>query len=48
MVVFSDEPDKYSGPGVLKTLEDELTICMDFNSRILNMDEELQVCFDLF
>ncbi|ERL84974.1 COP9 signalosome complex subunit 3 isoform X1 [Dendroctonus ponderosae] len=43
MVVFSDEPDKYSGPGVLKTLEDELAICMDFNGRILNMDEELQV-----
>lgn len=43
MVVFSDEPDKYSGPGVLKALEDELALCMEFNNRILIMDEEIQV-----
>ncbi|CAG9770503.1 unnamed protein product [Ceutorhynchus assimilis] len=43
MVVFSDEPDKYSGPDVLKTLEDELSLCMEFNNRILLMDEEIQV-----
>jgi len=43
MVVFSDEPDKYSGPGVLKTLEEELMLTMEFNNRILAMDEEIQV-----
>ncbi|XP_050300575.1 COP9 signalosome complex subunit 3 [Anthonomus grandis grandis] len=43
MVVFSDEPDKYCGPGVLKTLEEELSFCMDLNNRILMMDEEIQV-----
>lgn len=43
MVVFRDEPDKYSGPQVLKTLEEELGLCMEFNNRILAMDEEIQV-----
>ncbi|XP_066250443.1 COP9 signalosome complex subunit 3 [Euwallacea similis] len=43
MVVFSDEPNKYSGPGVLKSLEDELMLWMEFNNRILAMDEEIQV-----
>ncbi|KAL1517426.1 hypothetical protein ABEB36_001191 [Hypothenemus hampei] len=43
MVVFSDEPDKYSGPGVLKALEEELALCMEFDNRILAMDEEIQV-----
>lgn len=47
MVVFSDEPDKYSGPGVLKTLEEELMLTMEFNNRILAMDEEIQVGWTL-
>ncbi|KAF7284973.1 hypothetical protein GWI33_012754 [Rhynchophorus ferrugineus] len=43
MVVFRDEPDKYSGPQVLKTLEEELALCMELDNRILCMDEEIQV-----
>lgn len=43
MVVFRDEPDKFSGPEVLKGLEDQLAICMELDKQILAMDEEIQV-----
>lgn len=43
MVVFLDEPDKYSGPEVLKNLEHQLTLCMELDRQILAMDEEIQV-----
>ncbi|XP_056633990.1 COP9 signalosome complex subunit 3 [Diorhabda carinulata] len=43
MVVFRDEPDKYSGPEVLKGLEEQLTLCMELDRQILAMDEEIQV-----
>ncbi|XP_022904101.1 COP9 signalosome complex subunit 3 isoform X2 [Onthophagus taurus] len=43
MVVFRDEPDKYSGPDVLKNLETQLSLCMELDRQILSMDEEIQV-----
>lgn len=43
MVVFRDEPDKYGGPEVLKGLEEQLSICMELDKQILEMDEEIQV-----
>lgn len=43
MVVFRDEPEKYSGPDVLKNLETQLTACMELDRQILQMDEEIQV-----
>lgn len=43
MVVFRDEPDKYSGPEVLKGLETQLQTCMELDKQILAMDEEIQV-----
>ncbi|XP_018563269.1 COP9 signalosome complex subunit 3 [Anoplophora glabripennis] len=43
MVVFRDVPDKYSGPEVLKGLEEQLTLCMELDKQILAMDEEIQV-----
>lgn len=43
MVVFLDEPDKYSGPDVLKNLETQLSLCMELDRQILAMDEEIQV-----
>ncbi|XP_060534837.1 COP9 signalosome complex subunit 3 [Cylas formicarius] len=43
MVVFKDEPDKFSGPQVLKSLEEQLSLCMELDTRILCMDEEIQV-----
>lgn len=43
MVVFKDEPEKYSGPEVLQGLEKELATCMELDKQILNMDEEIQV-----
>lgn len=41
--MFLDEPDKYSGPEVLKNLEHQLTLCMELDKQILAMDEEIQV-----
>jgi COP9 signalosome complex subunit 3 len=43
MVVFRDEPDKYGGPDVLKSLEAQLTLCMELDKQILAMDEDIQV-----
>ncbi|XP_023012393.2 COP9 signalosome subunit 3 [Leptinotarsa decemlineata] len=43
MVVFRDEPDKYSGPAVLKGLEEQMALCMELDKQILAMDEEIQV-----
>ncbi|CAG9862126.1 unnamed protein product [Phyllotreta striolata] len=43
MVVFRDEPEKYSGPEVLKGLEEQLALCMELDRQILAMDEEIQV-----
>lgn len=43
MVVFLDEPDKYSGPEVLKHLEDQVTLCMELDKKVLTMDEDVQV-----
>ncbi|XP_028131422.1 COP9 signalosome complex subunit 3 [Diabrotica virgifera virgifera] len=43
MVVFRDEPEKYSGPDVLKGLEEQLAVCMELDRQILAMDEEIQV-----
>ncbi|EFA11362.1 COP9 signalosome complex subunit 3 isoform X2 [Tribolium castaneum] len=43
MVVFRDEPEKYGGPDVLKSLEAQLAICMELDKQILAMDEDIQV-----
>lgn len=43
MVIFRDEPEKYCGPDVLKSLEAQLQICMELDRQILAMDEEIQV-----
>ena len=43
MVVFRDLPDKYCGLEVLRNLEKQLTVCMDLDRQIMNMDEEIQV-----
>lgn len=43
MVVFRDEPEKYSDPEVLKNLENQLAACMELDRQILAMDEEIQV-----
>lgn len=41
--MFLDEPDKYSGPEVLKNLEHQLALCMELDKQIRAMDEEIQV-----
>ncbi|XP_018336043.1 COP9 signalosome complex subunit 3 [Agrilus planipennis] len=43
MVIFRDEPEKYSGPEVLQSLETQLQACMELDKQILQMDEEIQV-----
>lgn len=43
MVVFKDEPDKYSGPEVLRGLESQLAACVELDKQITQMDEEIQV-----
>nr|CAI5839924.1 unnamed protein product [Callosobruchus analis] len=43
MVIFRDEPEKFSGPEVLKGLEEQLQLCMDLDKQILSMDEDIQV-----
>lgn len=43
MVVFKDEPEKYSGPEVFKNLEAQLSACMELDRQIQSMDEEIQV-----
>ncbi|KAJ8972781.1 hypothetical protein NQ317_009234 [Molorchus minor] len=54
MVIFRDEPDEYSGPKVLKGLEEQLTLCMELEKKlwqwmkkfrlIPNMLKSQQVC----
>uniref|UniRef100_A0A1B6L0M0 COP9 signalosome complex subunit 3 n=1 Tax=Graphocephala atropunctata TaxID=36148 RepID=A0A1B6L0M0_9HEMI len=43
MVSFHDDPEKYNSPAMLKRLEDEMSVCMEFNRRIQTMEEELMV-----
>lgn len=43
MVVFRDEPEKYNGSEILKTLDTQLVKCMELDKQILAMDEEIQV-----
>lgn len=43
MVVFRDQPERYSGPAVLAHLERQLARCMDLDRQILAMDEDIQV-----
>lgn len=43
MVVFRDEPEKYSGPEVFKQLEEQLNACIKLDKRVLAMDEDIQV-----
>jgi len=43
MVSFHDDPEKYNSPSMLKKLEDEMSVCMEFNRRIQAMEEELMV-----
>lgn len=43
MVVFKDEPDKFSGIEVLRGLESQLAACVELDKQVTTMDEEIQV-----
>ncbi|KAL0278381.1 UNVERIFIED_CONTAM: hypothetical protein PYX00_000218 [Menopon gallinae] len=43
MVIFHDDPEKYNSPYMLKTLEEEVTACMELDRKIQLMEEEIIV-----
>ncbi|CAH0381158.1 unnamed protein product [Bemisia tabaci] len=43
MVMFHDDPEKYNNPEMMKKLENEISLCMDLNRKINQMEEEIDV-----